>query len=85
MARSPGANGLVNFVTRLMNRRRVLEAGEKFEPPRDPELFRAAHPGSNASSPEWVAAGGGEIDPCAVSSRRQAEGIWDPVTQRWTA
>ena len=66
-----------------MNLQRLLDIGKIFEPLRDPELFRTAHPGSLGSSLEWIGPDGDEIDLCADSLRMEAEGIWDPEAGTW--
>jgi hypothetical protein len=66
-----------------MDLQQLLDIGKIFEPLRDPELFRTAHPGSGGSSLEWIAPDGSEIDLCADALRMEAEGIWDPVKQEW--
>jgi len=66
-----------------LNFQHFLDVGKVFEPLRDAEFFKTAHPGSHGSSLEWVTADGSEIDMCADSLRMQAEGIWDPITQEW--
>ena len=65
--------------------KRLLDIGKVYEPLRDPELLRTAHPGATGSSLEWIAADGSEIDLCAGSLRLHAEGSWDPVEQQWKA
>jgi hypothetical protein len=65
-----------------VNLQRLLDVGKVFEPLRDPNLFRTAHPGSIGSSLEWIGPDG-EIDLCADSLRMEAEGIWNPETQEW--
>ena len=69
--------------TATMDLQQLLDIGKIFEPLRDPELFRTAHPGSGGSSLEWIAPDGSEIDLCADALRMEAEGIWDPVKQEW--
>jgi hypothetical protein len=67
-----------------MNLQRLLDTGKVFEPLRNPEFFSTAHPGSGGHSLEWIAPDGSEIDLCADALRMEAEGIWDPVNQKWT-
>ena len=66
-----------------MDLQRLLDIGKIFEPLRDPEFFKTAHPGSGGGSLEWITKVGDEIDLCADSLRMQAEGIWDPDKQEW--
>ena len=66
------------------NFQRLLVIGKVFDPLRDPNFFRSAHPGGNGASLEWVTADGDEIDLCADTLRFEAEGLWDPVTKTWT-
>ncbi|HUE46462.1 MAG TPA: hypothetical protein VMO81_09445 [Aestuariivirgaceae bacterium] len=66
-----------------LNLQRLLDVGKVFEPLRDHEFFRTAHPGSSGSSLEWITPEGQEIDLCADTLRMEAEGIWDPVTREW--
>jgi hypothetical protein len=56
-----------------MSFQRLLDVGKVFEPPRDPDLFRTAHPGGGGTSLEWIAPDGCEIDFGAGSLRRTAE------------
>ena len=62
---------------------RLLDAGKVFAPLRDEAFFRTAHPGSHGASLEWVTPAGDEIDLCADALRMEAEGIWDPVHDKW--
>ncbi len=66
-----------------LNLQRLLDIGKVFEPLRNPDLFRTAHPGASGGSLEWIASDGSEIDLCVDALRLEAEGIWNPETQEW--
>ena len=66
-----------------MNLQHLLDVGKVFEPLRNEEFFRTAHPGPLGSSLEWLMPDGYEIDLCADALRMEAEGIWDPIKNEW--